>query len=436
MWNFLTKTLFASDFKVSSDRYSDYENALEDSTALYADSMTALEKSMPNPSSQEILAVLTARDLIQAQILSRSYLSKDYLLKIKDLDDRLRTKSKIVSEVIELESWRLIINAPKDAWWWFLEDTTNAPAWTRLEWPWNTLTIVCLAINFSFVTDIAPRFFSGGPNLIGAFAVVSQSLLTLISAGILTETGKKSIQNIFKWFKLPKYFWVPAQFGFSLLISLSLLYLYISLPSIARFYNGRGVQNYTNDKFSSAIDDFNRALEIYPDFPEAHYNLGRIYDDLQDFSRSQSEYLLAVQGGDIPAYSTLARIYILTGKQENYEKAVFFLTQGLMRSEGSAKYDFLKNLGWVRFKQKRLETAKIHLQDAIKIKQNEGAAYCLYALVLEEMGDNSGALGWWEKCLKYASKCRRDEDTWIGLASQRLKVQEPIDLPCPERKGF
>ena len=183
-------------------------------------------------------------------------------------------------------------------------------------------------------------------------------------------------------------------------------------------YNDRGVENYLAERLPQAVSDFTKALELDPNFAETHYNLGSLYEDLQDFDQARSEYRLAMLGGLTAAYNNLARLYIL---EKDYAAAVDLLLKGLKLAEHDAeKYALRKNLGWARLGQGRYAEAKAELLTAIDLDRKQASAYGLLAQALEGLGEKVEALVAWENCLRYASSYRPDEDTWIDLARQRL----------------
>lgn len=194
-----------------------------------------------------------------------------------------------------------------------------------------------------------------------------------------------------------------------------------SLPNSQQtpeIYNDRGVENYLNYQLPEAVSDLSKSLQLDPNFAETHYNLGLIYEDLQDFDRAGSEYRLAMLGGLAAAYNNLARLHILN---EDYAAAVDLLFKGLKLAEYEAEnYALRKNLGWARLGQGRYAEAKAELMIAIDLDGKKASAYGLLAQALEELGEKTEALLAWENCLKYASSYQRDEDTLIDLARQRL----------------
>jgi tetratricopeptide (TPR) repeat protein len=169
---------------------------------------------------------------------------------------------------------------------------------------------------------------------------------------------------------------------------------------------------------TSAQSDYVRAIKLNPDYVEAHYNLGVLYEDLQQMDRAQTEYLAAVQGGLAAAHNNLARLNIL---DENYSAAIPLLKKGLLlTTDNQIRYDLYKNLGWARLEQARHDEAIADLQSAIDLSPKGAPAHCLLAQALEGRDDQTGAQEEWKMCQTYADPLKPDEDKWIGMARERL----------------
>jgi Flp pilus assembly protein TadD len=214
----------------------------------------------------------------------------------------------------------------------------------------------------------------------------------------------------------------------------ALLGLRLSLPSIARTYNNQGYQHREAGQLTSALYDLRRAISLNPDYPEAHYNLGLLYEDLLDTNSAQAEYQVAAQGGLDAAYNNLARIYILQGKPS---EAVSLLLSGLDRAQDTTvRYTMLKNLGWARLEQERCDEAIVALREAVNLIPEPAAAHCLLAQALESQNDVEGAASEWETCLKYAnSRESAEEDGWIGQARQFFGTPIPEFTPTSTPGG-
>ena len=181
----------------------------------------------------------------------------------------------------------------------------------------------------------------------------------------------------------------------------------------------------------TAEQNYLRAIALNPDNVDAHYNLGNLYEDLQEFDKARTEYLIAVKG-DVPeAYNNLARLFI---QKKEYPQAVALLNQGLLQagkqdSFPEVKYNLFKNLGWARFQQGRDIEAQQALQVATGIAsnpevaqyiRNPGSAHCLLAQVLQRQKQPS-AIEQWQQCCQLGSTLNPDEDTWLHLAHKKLQ---------------
>jgi len=409
---------------------SRFERALDH----YATSLTALEKTALSPSAEQILTVLIARDAVQAALTDKTQESMESLLTVIALDKRFKGQAPSISQVVTLADWRVSVNPAAEAWWWFFEPAKRPQRWDRFDWLWSVLVVLCLTAALSLVVDISSRFLSSGPDTLGAFAVIAQSGLTLLAAGgALTTAGQEVLQRMLRSLTIPEYFWQEVKLGFAVLLLLGLIGLHFSLPLIAVYYNNRGDTHYRAGQLTSAQVDYSRALKLNPNYVAPHYNLGVLYEDLQDFALARTEYQLAVRGGLDLAYNNLARLYI---RDKMYSAAVPLLLKVLRRCESDQeekidqqeqvkrmKYYMLKNLGWARLEQTRYAEAKGYLEDALKLVSDRAPAHCLLAQVLEGQKDKAGGQKEWEECLRYASSCNPDEDAWIDRAQQAGATQ-------------
>jgi tetratricopeptide (TPR) repeat protein len=386
----------------------------------YSDALAKLESS-PSPSALDVLKVLLARDQIQSALRDSVPDAPSDVLGILQLDNRLKHQAERIAATVNLNDWRSSINPVAEAWWWYLSIPKQPRRLERLDWLSTALVIVFFTIALSLLVDISGRFLSGGPDAIGTFAVIAQAVLTMFAAGgILTKTGREAIEKILGSLRVPKPYWSLAKLGLATLVVVSLLLLRLSLPQIAIAYNNSGLEHYQAGRLSSAQFDYARALKLSPDYAEAHYNLGLLYEDLHDLNHAEEEYRISMSAGLDAAYNNLARLYILDKK---YSAAVSLLLTGLdLAQDNEARYAMLKNLGWARLEQTRYVDAETYLDDAIVIKADRAAAHCLKAQVLEVQSEPADAQREWESCLKYADSHNPDEDAWIGLAQNNLKA--------------
>ena len=207
---------------------------------------------------------------------------------------------------------------------------------------------------------------------------------------------------------------------FTLFLASTIIVLRFSLPRLAIYLNNTGFTHYQNGNLTRAYSYFLIA-SLYPGYSGAHYNLGLVFEDRFDFEAAKREYEIALDGELDVAYNNLARLYILEG---SYPQAVSLLQTGLnLVEDEEALYAMQKNMGWALLGLNRLSEAEAWLQEAILLKNDRAAAYCLLAQVLESQGSPEVALYMWENCLRYANGANPDEHNWIGMATQRLDSQ-------------
>ena len=337
----------------------------------------------------------------------------------------------------EWENWREIYQPIPQNWWWF----PNIPVywWDRLDDLWNFAALVLFAINFSLFLELSSRFLGNGLGILGSFSLIVNIFLTLISGGIFTDFGKSIMNRILKKRGIPEHFQQELKVIIGVVILLLFIVIYIQgLPKMAKYYHNQGYYNYNNQKLDNAEEKYKRALSLYPDYSEAHYSLGVLYEDLQQDEEAKMQYNLAVQGGSSAASNNLARLYILSEDPKKYPIAVSLLQKGIasltekefVDGKENIYYSLYKNLGWVYLKQGHLEKAKEQLETAIafaeKINsetlQKNASAPCLLAQVQENIGGVPSA----KEMLKRCSNSTQDlntpeEQKWIEQAQQKLQ---------------
>ena len=287
---------------------SDLEKTLE----AYAESLEALEKADSSPSLESCLNVLVARDEIQKLLSEKSPAASKALPRLSALDDRIKQQSKVIAREVPLEKWREIIKPPSSAWWWYLKTPKPFRFWYDLDWLWDTLTVPIHAVNLALVVSISVRFLAGGPDAIGALAVIGQSAIAMFAAGApLTKAGQQFIGRFLKATRVPKWLWHEVNLAIAISIFLGLLVLHNSLPGIARFYIRLGDDARDAQQTTDALLKYRRAIELDPNSMEAHFRLGGIYEDLLEIDQARSEYRVAMLSGCIEAYNNLARLFIV-----------------------------------------------------------------------------------------------------------------------------
>jgi tetratricopeptide (TPR) repeat protein len=402
-----------------------------------------LEPAIAQVTAAQVLAVLIARDRLQIALNNLTTtdappIPGENLEKLSQLDQSLRDQAVAIAPFTGSAEWRASFNPDPNAWWWFLESPKTG--WSdRLDWLWNAVSITCLTISLGLLGDISPRFLTGGPDSFGAFTVSAQSVLTLLAAGsILTKAGQEALKRGLKVTHISEKYWHELGAAGAFLLMLGFFSMRQSLPQIAtNFYTNPGVENREKGDWSSAEEQFKRAIKLNADDAQAHFQLGNLYEDLQMLDQARPEYQLAIQGGIPAATNNLARLNIL---KKDYPVAVSLLLKALELDKKQpldikTKHAVLKNLGWARLMQRNYPDAEKWLLEAIDLhttasfKRDEIAdPHCLLAQVIEAPDEKKQitpaarkkALGDWKLCNENANRTIPEQDAWIAIAQQRL----------------
>ena len=402
---------------------------------LYEEELAVLEKST-KVSEEQILRVLTQRDRVHKFLRDTSDISEHILIKLFFLDTRLKKQANKINQQIQLADWRASLEVPTTFWWWFLQDENHRL--DQFDWLWNALTIASLTASVSLVVDISTRFLSGGTSLISSFAIISQSVLTLLTAGgVLTQAGRIGVEKLLLSVGIKTALWQETKLGISALLLFSLIIFKVSLPKIAEKYNQQALIDYETQNWDNAISNYQKSINLDADNAKAHRQLGLIYEQLQDLDKAQSEYRLAAQGNLLIAYSDLARLYLLQNKPAEAVSLLYVVQtqakadQKLTVEDNFLLYNLHKNLGWARFQQQRYAEAQEELEKAIAFHKKlpsvnnykkNGAAYCLLAQVFENLKNLEKANIQWELCIANGNNRLPEVDGWKAIARQRLKL--------------
>ncbi len=437
-------------------------SSLADALSHYEAKLMVIQQVSPQPTAEMMLNVLLVRDAIALMTSDRPSLPTHELLKLADLDQQLKQHRVAIATIGNLEHWRTSFKPAQDSWWWYFEAPQDVHLWDRFNWLWSAVSITCLTIALSLVGDISTRFVTGGPDTLGAFAIGTQSVLTLLAGGgALTKAGREANQRILTSLNIPKHYWHEISAAFSLIVVTGLLGFRFSLPWVAIAYNTWGVDNLNQGEVTTARYSFQRALRLNPAYLEPHHWLGVLYESLNELEEARQEYEVAAQGGFVLSAINLARLYIL---EKNPDAAIAQLIRAenrlnqlspseanRMREIGAdpdiSRYFILRTKGWARVEQEYYPDAEANLRQAYDmgeslLQQEEDSAQniqdnqqrqairryqitqsgiqCLLAQVYESRGNAEAAMVEWNGCIQFASESEPGHDAWIRAARQRL----------------
>jgi len=391
---------------------------------------------------EQALEILCAREVLQHSLANR-VIAPNRLKKISELDTKLKQNACRLTQALDthtLSTYRnTLLKKPED-WWWYLDKQQPPHPLDRYDWIFNGLSFAIWTASIALLINITGRFFSGGPDVAGAIAVIVPTLWALLQAkSTLTETEQQRFSGLLKRLKIPAFMQAEAKLASIGLFLIGMLLFWAILPKISERYSLSGLADYRAYNLSSAESKYKRAIALDPDNVKAHYNLGRLYEDWWRFDEAKQEYRVAVGGDNARAFNNLARLYIL---EKNYPAAVSLLMQesDLVRQQLSLpkdkpvifpedQYNLAKNLGWVRFEQNRDSEAESSLKQAIAIAKdpevaknlpNRASAHCILAQVLKRQ-KKTEAIDQWKQCKALGNAEVPEEDAWINLANQALK---------------
>jgi len=436
-------------------------------------SLNTLPSHPQDARAKVILSVLLARDAIQTR-LSQGSLAAEDVLDLASLDAKLQDQQAVIQSFLQLPQWCELYAPDPAAWWWAVSPSDDEVQAREAEieasqhdWFWNGLAIAFLAISASLILNTASRFWGGSIASAGTLTLAAQSALTLIAGkGALTQSGREGWEKFLQTRGIAEHHWQEWSCAAAGGVLAIVGGLHMSLPAIAILYNNQGENHYLADRLASALGDYQVAINLRPDYPEARYNLGLVYEDLQREEDAIASYRFVVEQDAesvdkliwLKANNNLARLYILQG---NTRDAVPLLIQSLRAVTpeqvatnvdfAKVQYSLLKNRGWARLAQGRYDDAETQLDEAIHLLettipsddeleqqgqaklQNRGSGYCLMAQVLDAQDRSDEADRVWETCLVEANAGNPDEDTWIGMYEQRSPTTSPtVNEEVPE----
>lgn len=150
-----------------------------------------------------------------------------------------------------------------------------------------------------------------------------------------------------------------------------------------------------------ALTNYEKALELNEQSWEAHYNLGRFYDDQGKYALAEKFYNRSRELGQnlaVDALNNLSRLKILA--RQDYPAAIELAKQGLQKTNNPSRQAvLLKNLGWAELKLKHYDKAFAYLEKSIKLNPKKADAHCLIAQIKEAQNNFESANRSWEVCL-------------------------------------
>ncbi len=374
----------------------------------YSDAVATLnEVNGPLPAAL-VLACLRLRDAVGLWLEGDT--PPDAVERIAGADRALRALEPRLKVLPEINAWREVLAPAADAWWWFPEQHQDGM--------WNVFSLFFSAVTVTLVLEIAGRFGPGDLDLLGGVLVVLPTLLAALSAGgALSRTVGARLDAWLGMF-VPGHCRRAASAGLAAVVCVLAVSAWLALPWFSGLYNDRGVAALESKRLAVAEVHLRRALRLDPGNARAHYNLGDLYERLEQRQEAIREYQVAVAAGLDVAANNLGRLLVLTGKPDAAVRVLLPVERTTRggAAEASTRYRILKNLGWARVAQGRSAEAAAHLEAARDLNPEAAAAHCLLGRTYAQLGEASQAEEAWKACLARVRELDPDEDRWIGEA--------------------
>ncbi len=178
-------------------------------------------------------------------------------------------------------------------------------------------------------------------------------------------------------------------------------------------YN-KAVQAHLNGKLGEAISNYLVALQLNPEFSQAHCNLGLIYNQEHNYAKALSEFrkALAINPKDAITYNGIGAALRaekdMVGAIKNWQTAV-----SLDPKLATAHY----NLGTAYELQKDNDRAMESYRQAVKNDYRLGEAYYRMGLIMQKKNLNDEATEQYSRALKVANNAEFSEDARQRLAA-------------------
>jgi serine/threonine protein kinase len=169
--------------------------------------------------------------------------------------------------------------------------------------------------------------------------------------------------------------------------------LYSNLATVCQQQN-----SVTGD--ACAVKYYQQALSLNPRNVQARYNFASFYSDIGELPKAIEQYTIVINDspGFVDAWNNLARLQIIQNQYENAENS---LSRVMPQAKDSLSQSAIqKNLGWLRYQQKRYPEASQALSKAIQLSPEARTdAYCLLAKIQDRQPRKSVSNEFWQNCL-------------------------------------
>lgn len=365
------------------------------------------------------LSLLLHRDQI-AKLLQQEPTTPAIIHKLTDLDKRLCSKvfgSKVSKR--DWEAWRKTLNPDSSLWWWYLDERSSESR-NKQDLLWIVLAGLVTTVSIGLLVEIIDRLWGSGPDWL---STVITAFSVLLTGSALTKYGPEAVKQLLgKVPRLAPHHHGEAMFAMALVGLIGILCIrFFALPSLALYYNNRGVAYLEAGALTKSLQDIQRAVALNPDHTEAYYNLAEAYTDIGNYDQGQELYTQALVADptlDL-AYNGLGYVLLLQGQAK---RAIPILYAGLdLAQDKDTQLSLWTNLGRAYLETNSFKEAERALVKALEINPREAAANCYMAATADLLEyPESRIKSFWEDCLRYANPTTAQGQELISRAKVHL----------------
>lgn len=241
--------------------------------------------------------------------------------------------------------------------------TENTAPTKKSDWAWNILTVSCLVISGTFVTNTLHAFSQNGMDLLQTFGAISQGAgLLLITGGTLTDKGKQVIQDMLATFKVPPNRQAAGTFVLALSVLVLTGIINFSLPLLGTYYYQHGQNAYQEGKLAAAKISFEEASHFVQAETkindEINVALGNVYETMGDQAKAKPYYQEGASSGNPAALNGLGRVQLRTASAYQgllLAESSFRVGLAQPKLDATLKSEMLSHLGLTLIKQAEVE---------------------------------------------------------------------------------
>ena len=188
-------------------------------------------------------------------------------------------------------------------------------------------------------------------------------------------------------------------------------------PNEPILFNIRGVCNKAKNEFKDAVNDFNQAVLIKPDYSEAYFNLGVTLQEMGDSDNAINAYQNALKhNNNYPkAHNNLGQLYIISGK---LDFAIDHLEWAVaLQPEFSDAYN---NLGSAYISSNKVYDAIESFEKALSLNSKFSIAYNNLGIAYQRIGELNLAVENFEKAIAINPNYIKAHSNLSGLKTYTL----------------